>query len=171
MIWGRNWNARRAAGFCVNRKARHGIIGEITMRLISLAAAAAFVAFVPGFSAHASPVAMDQPIAIDGIETVCTGIGDEAQHDPRWAAYPVRVEFADKAMHYLSGAHVELRDAGGKTLASLDCAGAWVLFKLAPAKYVVEASLLWEKADTASAPFDAPATGQKRVVLRFNVSG
>jgi len=139
------------------------------MRLAHLAAAAAF-ALLPGFAASASPVPMDRPIEIDGIETVCTGIGDEAQNDPRWKAYPVRVEFADSTMHYLSGAHVVLKDSGGKTLAALDCAGAWVLFKLQPAKYTVEASLLWQKSQAASAAFEPPAAGQKHVVLRFNVA-
>jgi hypothetical protein len=140
------------------------------MRTAHLAAGAALAVMLPGFAAHAgSPMPMDVPISIDGTETVCTGIGDEAQNDPRWKAYPVRVEFSNKLMHYLSGAHVALKDGTGKTMATVDCAGAWVLFKLAPAKYVVEASLLWQKSETSSAAFDAPATGQKRVVLRFDV--
>ena len=35
------------------------------------------------------PLPMDNPISIDGVQTVCTGIGDEAQHDPRWLAFPI----------------------------------------------------------------------------------
>ena len=140
------------------------------MRIARLAAGAAIALTLPALAAHAaSPMPMDVPISIDGTETVCTGIGDEAQSDPRWKTYPVRVEFSNKLMHYLSGAHVALKDGTGKTMATVDCAGAWVLFKLEPAKYAVEASLLWQASETSSATFDAPATGQKRVVLRFEV--
>ncbi|HUO91711.1 MAG TPA: hypothetical protein VMU22_02265 [Rhizomicrobium sp.] len=114
-------------------------------------------------------VSMDNPIMVNGIDTVCTGIGDEAQHDPRWAAYPIRVEFSNGGAQYLSGAHVSLTQ-GGKTLAALDCAGSWVLFKLPPGEYRVEASLLNNQGGgVTSAAFSPPAHGQKRVVLQFKL--
>ena len=69
------------------------------------------------------PMPMDNPVSIDGVQTVCTGIGDEAQKDPRWLAFPVRIEFSNGGAQYLSGAHVVLSSSGGKTLAALDCAG------------------------------------------------
>jgi len=115
-------------------------------------------------------VAMDQPLILSGVDTVCTGIGSDAQHDPRWAAYPIRVEFANGAAQYLSGAHVELSTAAGKHLASLDCDGPWVLFKLAPGRYKVSATLIGDAAaGTSSASFSPPASGQKRVELGFRL--
>lgn len=116
-----------------------------------------------------SYVTMDNPITINGIDTVCTGIGDEAQHDPRWAAYPIRVEFSNGGAQYLSGAHVSLsRD--GKTLAALDCAGSWVLFRIPPGSYKVDASLLNNQGGgVRSGEFSPPAHGQKRVVLQFKL--
>jgi hypothetical protein len=117
-----------------------------------------------------SYVPMDNPVSINGVDTVCTGIGDEAQHEPRWLAYPVRIEFSNGGAQYLSGAHVVLSAAGGKALTALDCAGPWVLFKLAPGSYKVDASLLNNQGGgVSSATFSPPPTGQKRVVLQFKL--
>ena len=113
-------------------------------------------------------IAMDQPAHVGKVDTVCTGIGDDAQHDPRWLAYPVRIEFSNGAAQYVSGAHVELFSGAGEPLAAFDCAGPWVLFKLAPGKYHVNAKLTGQQGGgTASAMFSPPSHGQKRVVLRF----
>ncbi|HTW36045.1 MAG TPA: hypothetical protein VMD53_15610 [Rhizomicrobium sp.] len=142
------------------------------MKFIYWAVTAIVIGTVMGFVWPASAqsyVAMDNPITVNGIDTVCTGIGDEAQHDPRWAAYPIRVEFSNGGAQYLSGAHVTLF-SGGKTLAALDCAGSWVLFKLPPGSYRVEASLLNNQGGgVRSAEFSPPAHGQKRVVLQFKL--
>ena len=119
-------------------------------------------------SALADPLPLDQPITVDGITTVCTGIGEDAQNDPRWKAYPVRVEFSNDKAQYLAGAHVELSE-GGRTLASVDCSGAWLLFQLPAGNYQVHATLLYHRGDSKprSASFSPPASGQKRVVLQF----
>lgn len=143
------------------------------MKFSTLAAVAILSGGIAGYlwPAHAdSYVPMDNPISVNGVETVCTGIGDEAQHDARWPAYPIRVEFSNGGAQYLSGAHVVLSTDGGKTLAALDCAGPWVLFKLAPGNYRVDATLLNNQGGgTRSATFSPPATGQKRVVLQFKL--
>ncbi|MGH6876194.1 MAG: hypothetical protein ACREHV_02320 [Rhizomicrobium sp.] len=113
---------------------------------------------------------MDTPTPIGGIETVCTGIGASAQNNPRWLAYPVRIEFSNKGAQYVSGAHVDLSTAAGQPRASLDCNGSWVLFRLQPGSYKVTATLLSQPGGgTASATFAAPASGQKRVVLDFSL--
>jgi len=143
------------------------------MRFVYWAISAVAIGAAAGFAwpAHAqSYVPMDNPISINGVDTVCTGIGDEAQHDPRWAAYPIRVEFSNGGAQYLSGAHVTLSQ-GGKTLAALDCAGSWVLFRIPPGSYHVEATLLNNQGGGArSAEFSPPAHGQKRVVLQFKLN-
>lgn len=137
------------------------------MKLSHVFAAAAFFcgSAAPALAGH---MAMDKPVDVNGITTVCTGIGDEAQHDPRWKAFPVRIEFSNDAKQYLSGAHVDLKDASGKTLASVDCSGAWVLFQLPAGKYSVFATLLYHpKQPASSADFSPPESGQKRIVLEF----
>jgi hypothetical protein len=142
------------------------------MKFMYLAAAAVVAGATVGFiwPASADQMAMDNPQTMNGVETVCTGIGS-AQDNPAWKAYPIRVEFSNGGAQYLSGAHVELSQ-GGKTLESFDCAGPWVLFKLANGSYKVSATLTRQngaKGDTRSASFSPPASGQKRVVIQFPV--
>lgn len=130
-------------------------------------------ALAAGFScamapALADPMPMDVPVTVDEIATVCTGIGEDAQNDPRWKAYPVRVEFSNGGAQYIAGAHVTLSGAQDKSLVSIDCSGAWVLFQLPPGRYKVSATLLHHPSEPArSASFSPPASGQKRVVLEF----
>src|SRR3954447_2293827 len=116
----------------------------------------------------ADPLAMDNPTTINGVEVVCTGIGS-GQDDPRWASYPIRVEFSNGGAQYLAGAHVTLR-SGAAELASFDCSGSWVLFRLKPGNYKVSASLTDQPGSgERSTTFSPPASGQKRVVIQFPV--
>ena len=136
--------------------------------------AAAFAVLAGSFAAPAAwadaPVPLDTPTTIGGVDTVCTGIGDEAQKDPRWLAYPVRIEFSNGGAQYLSGAHVELTTASGHPILALDCQGSWVLFQLKSGTYKVTATLMSQSGGgTSSATFSPPRSGQKRVVLDFSV--
>lgn len=137
------------------------------MKLLHTAAAAIFAALFAG-AAHADSLPMDTPITMDGIETVCTGIGS-SKDDPRWLEYPVRVEFSNGGAQYLAGAHVNL-SREGRTLASFDCIGSWVLFRLPKGNYKVEATLTGQQGGgPRSAAF--ATTGeppQKRVVIQFS---
>lgn len=138
------------------------------MKFTFVAAGLALAGVMAG-PALADPLPMDQPISVDGIETVCTGIGDEAQHDARWAAYPIRVEFSNGGAQYMAGAHVTLQDAGGKTLAAIDCSGSWVLFQIPQGSYKVFATMHDEpNLGERSATFTTPESGQKRVVIEFS---
>jgi hypothetical protein len=145
------------------------ILPEAFMKFLHLALAAVATGALLGFvwPANADPLPMDQEITVNGIQTACTGIGDSAQTDPRWKAFPIRVEFSNGGAQYLSGAHVVL-SSGGKTLTAFDCSGAWVLFRVKPGAYKVEATITDQPgAGTKSATFSPPATGQKRVVIQF----
>lgn len=143
---------------------------------------AALAAITAGLASSLSPAAaqdtmapgsmpMDTPTNIDGVNTVCTGIGLEAQSNPQWLSYPVRVEFSNGGAQWLSGAHIDLSTAGGRPIASLECSGPWVLFRLEPGAYKVTASLHTQPGGgSASATFSPPRAGQKRVILRFPVN-
>lgn len=138
------------------------------MKFMRLALAAVIIGAIAGlvWPAEADPLPMDNPVSADGVDTVCTGIGS-SQDDPRWKDYPIRVEFSNGGAQYLAGAHVTL-SGGGKNLAAFDCAGSWVLFKLAPGSYKVTAKLMNNQSGAAkSATFSPPKTGQKRVVIQF----
>lgn len=116
------------------------------------------------------PVPLDGQAVIDGIEVGCTGIGSDARSNPRWQAYPIRVEAAEVGGDYLAYETVTLAQAGGPPILSVRCEGPWVLFRLPAGRaYNVEG-----RADgpagggaTASAHFRVPSQGQARVVLRF----
>lgn len=112
---------------------------------------------------------MDTPTTIGGIETVCTGIGSPQRQNPQWLAYPIRIEFANAGAQHVLGAHVDLTSSGGQPLASLDCHGPLVLFRLNPGTYRVRATLFSQPGGTAAATFQVPRTGQRRVVLTFNI--
>jgi hypothetical protein len=116
-------------------------------------------------AAVADSMPMDKPVQMNGLETVCTGVG-ETKDDPQWLSYPIRIEFSNGGAQYLSGATVKISE-GANTVASLDCAGAWVLLKGAPGNYRVDASIDGSSARPVTAPFHMGAGGQKRIVLRF----
>ena len=126
------------------------------------ALALTFSAIVP---ASADPMAMDRSLQVNGLDTVCTGIG-ETKDDPRWKAYPIRIEFSNGGAQYLSGATVKISQ-GANVIATLDCPGAWVLLKGTPGEYRVDASVDGSPAKPVNAPFRMGDGAQKRIVLRF----
>lgn len=138
------------------------------MKLLCCSVAAVMIA-APAVAQSGQPMPMDSPTTMGGIDTVCTGIGEEAQHDQRWLAYPVRIEFSNGGAQYLSGANVSLSTASGRPILSVNCPGSWVLFKLDPGTYKVTASLTGQPGGTSSATFAPPRSGQKRIVLDFAV--
>ena len=129
-------------------------------------AAGLFLTFV-SMAARADPLPMDTPISIDGIETVCTGVGSD-KDDPRWQTYPVRIEFSNGAAQYLAGAHVSLSGSGGP-VAAFDCAGSWVLMQLPAGSYKVTATLTEQQGgQPRSTTFKTSGQGpQQRVEVQF----
>lgn len=120
------------------------------------------VAFVPA-AALAQSLPIDAPVTVAGIETVCTGIGLDARTDPRWLAYGLKVEIAGPGGAYLADEQVTIRK-GGADLISVRCGAPWMLFRLPPGRYAVEARI---GGQTASSAAFVPATGQGRIILRF----
>ena len=139
------------------------------MRGLGLAVMAA-LAMAPAAALAQEPlvtmVPLDAETTINGVGVACTGIG-QTREDPRWAAYPVRIEVSDAQNAYLAGAVVQVRTGAGKPLLAAECDGPWLLVKLAKGRYLAEARVEGSPARPRSAPFSAPATGQIRVVLKF----
>ena len=109
----------------------------------------------------------DAPTMVDGVETVCTGIGQDSRADPRWNAYPLKVVLAGEGGQYLGEAQVNVA-AEGETKMDVRCGGPWVLFKLEPGRYTVTAAI---NGNTAKSIAYVSATGQGRIVLRFPAVG
>ena len=114
-------------------------------------------------SGLAQTLRMDTPTVIAGVETVCTGASLDARQDPRWDSYGLKVEFAGAGGRYLGDESLTLRKAGAPLL-DVTCSGPWLLFRLPPGRYDVEARIASQNASSAAF---VPATGQGRIILRF----
>jgi hypothetical protein len=111
----------------------------------------------------APPFPLDKPMSMRAIEAVCTGITSDARADPRWAAYPLRIEVVGPGGEFLGDAQVTL-SKGDEALAAVNCGGPWVLFKVMPGAYGVSAEV---QGVTKTARVNVSGSGQSRVVLRF----
>jgi hypothetical protein len=108
----------------------------------------------------------DTPATINGVETVCTGVGS-AKDDPRWSAYPVKIVLATSGGANLANAHVSL-SKGGKEIAGLDCDAPWILFKAPAGSYTATASLIGGSGQSHSAKFTTSGGGaQKEITITF----
>jgi len=126
-----------------------------------------FPAFLILSSAYAQdtapPLPFDSPVSMRDMEAVCTGIGADARNDPRWAAYPLRVELVGRAGEYLGEALVTV-SKGSEAVIGVRCGGPWLLLKIPPGAYDVKAEVEGRAMNSRA---NVGTTGQARVVLRF----
>jgi hypothetical protein len=119
------------------------------------------------YADEAVQLPFDTPTMVDGIDAVCTGIGQDSRADPRWNAYPLKVVLAGEGGQYLGEAQVNVA-AEGETMMDVRCGGPWVLFKLAPGRYAVTATI---NGNTSKSTAYVSATKQGRIILRFPAVG
>ena len=135
------------------------------MRLFLMTATAAGFAFATAIMmADEAAAVQDTPTTINGIETVCTGVGS-AKDDPRWKDYPVKIVLATTGGANLANAHVSLTK-DGKKVAGLDCDAPWILFRPLAGSYTATATLIGGSG-SAHASFTTSSSGQKEVTLLF----
>jgi hypothetical protein len=143
--------------------ASEGANGDFEMRALVMTAAAAF--FPLTMLASQALAVQDTPTTINGVETVCTGVGS-AKDDPRWGAYPVKIVRATTGGANLANAHVSI-SRNGKDVAGLDCDAPWVLFKPMAGSYTATATLK-NGGGTTSQNFTTDGNGpQKEITLTF----
>lgn len=130
-----------------------------------VAPAVAPAAAQPGMQDSSLMLTRNTPTDVNGIETVCTGIDSDTRADPRWAAYPLRLEFTAGGRAYVAYEQVTITGAKGAPVLAVRCPGAWVLAKLPSGKYSVSATV--ESGVTKHASVTVPRTGQARLVIRF----
>jgi hypothetical protein len=107
----------------------------------------------------------NKPVDVGGVQAVCTGVDLDSREDPRWSAFPLKLEFASTTGAYVAFAQVAVADAKGQNVLSVRCPGAWLLLGLPPGEYKTVVAV--PAAGEQVVPFMVPRTGQKSVVVRF----
>jgi hypothetical protein len=133
---------------------------------------ALLLAGLSGLMAAAAPapdptvVPLDSEATVNGVGVGCTGVG-QTKLDPRWAAYPVRIEFSDAENAYLADETITVWNASGDPILTVSCEGPWILLKLPPGAYRVEGRIRNPAVQPRTATFRPPSRGQMRLVLKF----
>jgi len=115
----------------------------------------------------AEPLIPDQPMMIDGIETVCTGTSLANRVEPQWRGYTLRIEFVGKGGQYLG--NEQIRVTGNELDVSVQCKGPWMAMKLPSGSYHIAADV--EAAGHMEMNVRVAASGQRVVVMRFPNAG
>jgi hypothetical protein len=106
-----------------------------TLRL-ALASLALLTAPLPA----AAQGAGDPILEANGIKYACAGVGKASRSDPRWPAFPVKLEFAAANGDFLGDPAVTITDASGNAVFQAQCNGPWVLIELPAGSYKVHAT-------------------------------
>ncbi|HEX4292492.1 MAG TPA: hypothetical protein VHZ29_00010 [Rhizomicrobium sp.] len=108
----------------------------------------------------------DTPTTINGVETVCTGVGS-AKDDPRWSAYPVKIVIANTAGENVAAMNIALSQ-NGKPVVQTTCDAPWILFKLPAGHYSASATMVTPPGTSRSTDFTiAGSGGQKELTIAF----
>jgi hypothetical protein len=136
------------------------------MRLFLMTAVAGFSTFATVMLANEALAVQDTPTNMNGVETVCTGVGS-AKDDPRWGAYPVKIVLATPGGANLASAHITLTK-GGQTVVQTDCDAPWILFKAPVGSYTATATMIGGSGQSHSANFTTSGSGaQKEITITF----
>lgn len=149
------------------------------MNQLAPAVAALALAILPAAPGHADippprpappsapvTVPLDGETVLNGVGVACTGIGG-TKDDPKWLAYPVRLEFSNPQREYLIGATITLADAKGTEIFTATCGGAWLLLKLPDAGSYRVTGRMSDGKTSKPQMVKSPAKGQTRVILIF----
>jgi hypothetical protein len=104
--------------------------------LVSLALLGLLSAPLPA----AAQGAGDPILEANGIKYACAGVGKASRGDPRWASFPVKLQFAAANGDFLGDPAITVSDSSGKQVFQAQCNGPWVLIELAPGSYKVHAT-------------------------------
>jgi len=136
------------------------------MRIFLITAVAAIFPLTIMMLANQALAVQDTPTTMNGVESVCTGVGS-AKDDPRWAAYPVKIVLATSGGADLANAHITL-NKGRQVLVQTECDAPWVLFKAPSGSYTATASLIGGSGQSHSANFSIRGgSAQKEITITF----
>ncbi|MGH6829109.1 MAG: hypothetical protein ACREFW_09395 [Rhizomicrobium sp.] len=142
-------------------------IHHLSAAAMLMASAAAWT--WPAFAAQIpqDQIPQDRPTTVDGVQTVCTGVG-ESKDNPRWSAYPLKLVFVNSKGQYTAGEQVDI-SKDGHMLMQTRCDAPWLLIKPGAGNYRVTATLQGAKGvRRTGADFSAKGQGpQKTVTFDF----
>ena len=134
----------------------------------ALLAGAALALGAGAARAQPVPLKLDHETVVNGIGVGCTGIG-QTKDLPKWNAYSVRVEFADRQGGLLADEILTL-SKGGAEIFTVSCEGPWILLKLPPGEAYQVVGSVPGVAATATRTVKAPSHGQGVFALAFPVA-
>ena len=108
-------------------------------RLLAIAAGATLLSVTATTAAFAQSGG-DPILEADGIKYACAGVGKASRNDPRWAGFPVKLQFAAANGNFLGDPAVTVTDGSGKQVFQAQCNGPWVLIGLPAGSYKVHAT-------------------------------
>ena len=116
------------------------------------------------FFQASSSYSADEEKTYQGISYACTGVG-ESKDDPKWSSYPLKLMFTAGTRAYVSEVDVTIRDSAGSTVLQVNCDAPWLLARLKPGTYSVNAKA--DGGSTKSASVSVPGSGQNSLAIRF----
>ncbi|HWX88670.1 MAG TPA: hypothetical protein VNY75_00080 [Rhizomicrobium sp.] len=135
------------------------------MRMFLMTAVAAIFPLTTMMLANQALAVQDTPTTMNGVETVCTGVGS-AKDDPRWPTYPIKIVLATSGGADLANAHITL-NKGSKVLMQTECDAPWVLLKAPSGSYTATATLIGGSGQSHSANFTIGSGAQKEITITF----
>jgi hypothetical protein len=105
------------------------------------------------------------PVDVRGVQAVCTGLDPATRDDPRWEAYPLKLEFHGADGRLVAFAQVSIRDMRGRNIVSVRCPSSWLLLGLPAGDY--KASVAAPQGALDDVGFVVPRKGQKSVMVRL----
>jgi hypothetical protein len=117
-----------------------------------------------GFTALAA-TSSNEVLSQQGREFACTGVGDDAQNNPRWNKFPLKMVFTNRAGDYLGDVQVQVMNSNGDTLVEAHCMAPWLLADLDAGSY--KAKVMAPGADQKTVDFRVQGAGQTQVVVTF----
>jgi hypothetical protein len=104
------------------------------------------------------------PVDVRGVQAVCTGLDPASRDDPRWAGYPLKLEFLAPDGRFVPFAQVAVSDIRGESIVSVRCAAPWLLLGLPAGDY--KAAVASPHGADQALGFVVPREGQKSVMVR-----
>ena len=122
-----------------------------------------------GLESNANPygplLPLGRPVDVQGVQAVCTARVSDPADDPRWASYPLKLEFAAWNGAPLAFAQVSVKDEKDQEVVSVRCPGARLLLGLPAGEYHLNVAV--PRLPDQLVMVTVPRKGQKSMTVRF----